>query len=296
MTANEKTILCVKDKYNLIIRIGIGSFGEVWLADDKKYGKECAIKTEKNTTKSRLDEEYVIYKKLLKNGMTVGIPKVKELIKTPDSNFLVMELLGSSLDQMLNESTEPFDLSTILKLAIVIIGLLRDVHNSGFVHRDIKPNNFLVGGKGNDTTLYIMDFGLAKQYINSNGEHITLRTNRNLVGTARFTSCNIHDGFEPSRRDDLISTGYMLVYFFHKKLPWQGLQKHIKKTPVEVIGDVKLATKTETLCSGLPHCFVEYLNYCKKLKFSEKPNYDYLQSLFVQTAEQLKIPIKYYWE
>ena len=160
--------------------------------------------------------------------------------------------------------------------------LLEQLHNSGFIHRDIKPNNFMLDSQNNPNNIYIMDFGLSKRYrINNKNNHIKFRSGRSLIGTARYASCNMHMGMEPSRRDDLESVAYMLIYFVKGNLPWQGLKKISKNLNLEAIGEIKISTRSDVLCSNLPSCFRMYLDYCKNLGFYDEPNYDYLKGLFL---------------
>ena len=281
------------DKYKLINKIGSGSFGEVYLVQDGS-NKNYAAKIEEKKPNSRLKEEYDIYKKLKKNGVSIGIPKIVNYLETPHNNILIMQLLGNSLDGLLEAHGGTFDLGTVLKLGIDIVSLLENIHTAGFIHRDIKPNNFLVGYKKKSDMLYIMDFGLAKQYI-SQEKHISLRVERSLVGTARYASTNVHMGIEPSRRDDLESVGYMLVYFLKGKLPWQGLKKQKNVDQIKLIGDTKMFTNLKKLCENIPQCFMEYINYCKKLNFDETPDYTFLKSLFLKVANEKNVVLKYCW-
>lgn len=283
----------LSDKYKLINKIGSGSFGEVYLVQDGS-NKNYAAKIEEKKSNSRLKEEYDIYKKLKKNGVSIGIPQIINYLETPYNNILIMQLLGNSLDGLLEIHGGIFDLGTVLKLGIDIVSLLENIHTAGFIHRDIKPNNFLVGYKKKSDALYIMDFGLSKQYINQE-KHISLRIERSLVGTARYASTNVHMGIEPSRRDDLESVGYMLVYFLKGKLPWQGLKKQKNVDQIKLIGDTKMFTNLKKLCENIPPCFLEYINYCKKLNFDETPDYAFLKSLFSKVAEEKNITLKYCW-
>jgi serine/threonine protein kinase len=280
------------DKYKLINKIASGSFGEVYLTLDKSDNK-YASKVEDKNSRSRLLAEYKIYKNLQKNGMNIGIPHISDFIETQKQNILVMQLLGKDLDELHKGFKSQFNLNTVLKLGIAIITLLEQLHNVGFIHRDIKPNNFLTGYDDIDN-IYIMDFGLSKQFIN-NGKHIDLKVERELIGTARYASINIHLGFEPSRRDDLESVGYMLIYFLNGKLPWQGLKEKKGENKIKMIGECKMSTNLNKLCYNLPECFIKYIKYCRNLKFEEKPDYEYLKALFNNCQRTENINLEYCW-
>jgi len=136
-----------------------------------------------------------------------------------------------------------------------------------------------LGKKGN--LVYIIDFGLAKKYRDARThQHITYRENKNLTGTARYASINTHLGIEQSRRDDMESLGYILMYFVTGTLPWQGLRAATKQQKYERISEKKMATPIDVLCKGAPCEFATYLNYCRSLRFEEKPDYSYLRQLF----------------
>lgn len=279
------------DNYKLIKKIGSGSFGEVYLTEDK-IGNQYAAKIESNAEKQRLKAEYNIYKKVLNNKTIVGIPRVYNYIETTNYNILIMELLGKSLENIYDDNGREMGNSTLFKLALDMLHVIERFHSKGFIHRDIKPNNFLFNKHKPYDTLYLMDFGLSKNYINK-GKHIDIKFERSLIGTARYASLNIHWGIEPSRRDDIESIGYVLIYLAKGRLPWQGLKADKKKTQIEKIGEKKLVVTTEKLCEDLPPCFFAYLDYCKKLKFEEKPDYEHLKNLFISEAKKLNIEIKY---
>nr|BAG57435.1 unnamed protein product [Homo sapiens] len=129
--------------------------------------------------------------------------------------------------------------------------------------------------------LFLIDFGLAKKYRdNRTRQHIPYREDKNLTGTARYASINAHLGIEQSRRDDMESLGYVLMYFNRTSLPWQGLKAATKKQKYEKISEKKMSTPVEVLCKGFPAEFAMYLNYCRGLRFEEAPDYMYLRQLF----------------
>lgn len=285
-----KQNIIFSDNYKLIKKLGSGSFGEVYLTEDKDR-RLYASKIEEKIKKSRLKCEYNIYRKLNCKNI-VGIPKIYGYMETAEYNIMVMELLGPSLENIFQENDKQFEMSFICKLAIDIITIIEKFHSKGFIHRDIKPNNFLFNYGKKYEQIYLMDFGLSKQFIHD-GIHNDIKFERSLIGTARYASMNIHWGVEPSRRDDLESIGYLLVYFAKGRLPWQGLKGDDHKTQIEKIGDKKLMVSTEKLCESLPKCFYLYLDYCKKLEYENKPDYEYLKNLFINFAMEKKYVLSF---
>lgn len=145
----------------------------------------------------------------------------------------------------------------------------------------MKPDNFLIGHGKKQNIVYVIDFGLAKRYRDpKTGEHIPYKDNKSLTGTARYASVNAHLGIEQSRRDDLESIGFILIYFLKGSLPWQGLQGKNKNDKYDRIKDKKVATTIESLTRGLPEEFNIYLQYCRNLKFEERPDYNYMRKIF----------------
>lgn len=143
------------------------------------------------------------------------------------------------------------------------------MHKKGYIHRDMKPENILMGLEEHASTLYLIDYGLAKKWRSSNGEHIPIREGKSLTGTARYASANTHLGIEQSRRDDLEGAGYVLLYLLKGVLPWQGLKARNKDEKYHQIKMEKVSTPVETLCSGYPEEFTDYMRYCRELTFEQ---------------------------
>jgi casein kinase 1 len=176
-------------------------------------------------------------------------------------------------DQLVGLDSCWFDCSMSLQLSRVEF-----VHSKSFIHRDIKPDNFLMGLGKRANQVHIIDFGLAKKYRDPKTHiHIPYRENKNLTGTARYASINTHLGIEQSRRDDIESLGYVMMYFLRGSLPWQGLKAATKKQKYEKISEKKMVTAIEILCRGFPSEFVTYFQYCRSLRFDDKPDYSYLR-------------------
>ena len=158
---------------------------------------------------------------------------------------------------------------------------LEYVHSRHFVHRDIKPSNILIGIGRRCDEISLVDFGLAKQYRNRNTHiHIPCRTNYALTGTAAFALINNHNGLEQSRRDDLKSLAYILIYFLRGSLPWYGGANNTKTARIKSAWISKVNLDANRICASLPKEFATFLNYARALQYDETPDYKYLRRLF----------------
>ena len=172
-------------------------------------------------------------------------------------------------------------------IGIQILDRLEFIHNKNIIHRDIKPDNFVIGLENKSHIIYVLDFGLSKKFRSSRThQHIKFTVNKKLTGTARYASINALKGCEQSRRDDLEAIGYVLMYFLRGSLPWQGLQIQKGEDRYKKILQKKKATTAEELCKGFPKEFVDYINYTRNLEFEADPDYKYLRNLLVTVLEK----------
>ena len=266
----------VGGRYRLGKKIGTGAFGEIFEGTDIFDNSSVAIKLEHNSVKY---PQLLFEAKLLKSIPGTGIPVMHWFGIAGEYNAMVMDLLGQNLEDLYNYCAKNFSLKTILMITIQMIERLKHVHDNHYIHRDIKPENFLIGKDSTAKTIYLLDFGLAKRYRDEYTHiHIPLKENRNLTGTARYASCNAHNGLEQSRRDDMESIDYVILYFFRKKLPWQGLKCKDKNEKHAKIKEIKMSMTPEKLFEGLPQEFADYLTFVKKLGFKDEPAYkNYIQ-------------------
>uniref|UniRef100_A0A368UHW6 non-specific serine/threonine protein kinase n=1 Tax=Glycine max TaxID=3847 RepID=A0A368UHW6_SOYBN len=254
----------VGNKFRLGRKIGSGSFGEIYLGTNIQTNEEVAVKLESVKTKHpQLLYESKLYK-ILQGGSNLS--RLDEFVCFGKKNLLIL--------------CRKLSLKTVLMLADQMLNRVEFVHSKSFLHRDIKPDNFLMGLGRRANQVYIIDFGLAKKYRDTTThQHIPYRENKNLTGTARYASMHTHLGIEQSRRDDLESLGYVLMYFLRGSLPWQGLKAGTKKQKYEKISEKKVSTSIESLCRGYPSEFASYFHYCRSLRFDDKPDYAYLKRL-----------------
>ena len=260
-------------RYKLLELLGSGGFSEVFNGVDTVHGNEVAIKLEKADCKyPQLLYEAKIYRMLSDKQC---VPEILYAGREGGYNALVMSKLGCSLEDQYNLLRRQFSLKTVLLLADKILRIVEMVHDKGIIHRDIKPDNFLTDHHNN---IYIIDFGLSKTFWDTEkNEHIRFRTDKTLTGTPRYASLNNHNGCEQSRRDDLESLGYMLIYFM-KPLPWQGIEQ--KRKYKHTLKSKEEALRNKTLFHDIPIQFQKYFSYVTKLDFYERPNYKLLRSWF----------------
>eukprot|EP00811_Abedinium_folium_P032273 NODE_5338_length_1781_cov_9.686215.p1 GENE.NODE_5338_length_1781_cov_9.686215~~NODE_5338_length_1781_cov_9.686215.p1 ORF type:complete len:449 (-),score=122.78 NODE_5338_length_1781_cov_9.686215:279-1625(-) len=271
--------------YCLGRKLGSGSFGDIYIAVNTQSGEELAVKLESTNIKS---PQLMYEAKLLKYLQGApGICDVHYCGVEGNLNAMVMDLLGPSLEDLFNACSRKFSLKTVLMIADQMLYRIEYLHSKHFIHRDVKPDNFLIGRRSQSSMIYMIDFGLAKKYRDpKTQQHIPYRENKSLTGTARYASINAHLGIEQSRRDDLEAIGYVLMYFLRGQLPWQGLQASTKEQKYQKIMEKKMSTSVEKLCQNFPAPFPSYLNYCHALRFDDRPDYAYLRRLFKDSRQR----------
>ena len=260
-------------------RLGSGSFGQIFKGINIKTKEDVAVKIESTNIKTpQLLHEYKILR-TLKDGE--GFPQIYLFTPFNDTLVMVMDLMGDNLETLLqNQQSKTFSLKTVLMLTLQILQRIQYMHENNLIHRDIKPENFVIGLKKKNSMIYMIDYGLSRKYYdNKTQSHIPYKEGKSLTGTARFASIYTHIGIEQSRRDDLESLGYMMVYFIKGDLPWMNIKAKTKKEKYTKIKDKKIEVTPELLCEGLDDEFKQFFLHVRKLQFEEEPNYKMLSDM-----------------
>ena len=264
-------------KYRIKKKLGEGAFGDVYIGSSIENNDLVAIKVEQRKIAKPLLETEAFFLYSLRG---LGIPEVLSFGRLRNYNVLVEPLLDKSLFDLFAERRKRLALEDICLIAKQVIDRIQWVHSKNIVHRDIKPDNFLIGRK-DPNVIYLIDFGLSKKYKSSTtGKHIKFGFTGKLTGTVRFASANALRGGEQSRRDDLESIGYMIIFFMRGRLPWQGVTGNKKMERYLKIYKMKKNVAPEDLCKSLPKQMTDFMRYVKQLEFEQEPDYNYLRNLF----------------
>lgn len=287
----------VNGQYRIDKRVGRGSFGEVYIGCDVKNKIPVALKITDKDKSHVLKHEYCVYMDIMKSPKTPLIPQIYWYGLHEDKHVLVMSHLGYSLEYLLqNYCAGKFTLKTTLMVGLQIFDLLMRLHSCGYVHRDIKPDNFMIGSGRDKSNIYLIDFGLSKRFKTPDNVHIKSSEGKRLTGTARYASVNSHQRQELSRRDDLESLGYLMIYFLKGRLPWQGVTATDRDEKYKLIGNIKAEYGLDRLCEGVPQEIYKYLSIVRSLKFKEKPDYRFLRQLLIGLFERMGYTYDYHYD
>jgi serine/threonine protein kinase len=265
----------VAGTYQLLTKIGAGSFGKIFSAKTiDTTEKPYAIKIMSMEHEALYKNEINIYE-LLKP--VKNIPSLYISGTEGKFTYIVMDLLEQSVEQLRLDYGEQMTLKVVIHLALQMVTIIEAIHARGIIHRDLKPANFLLKTNAeNVSELYLIDFGLARCFLDEKARHCEIKTNEQIVGTQRYMSLNTHHGLTASRRDDLESIGYIMLFLHHGILLWQN-QKSITRV-------VELKQKLDWTANTLGE-FILFILYCRNLGFADKPNYEYLRNILTNLAK-----------
>ncbi|KAI8090233.1 kinase-like domain-containing protein [Gilbertella persicaria] len=311
LSMNSRDVI-IGDQWVVLGRIGEGSFGEVFEAEDIDTTRKYAIKREPLKMRHpQLKHESIIYD-VLAGGP--GIPQCHWHGQHEGFDCIVIDLLGPNLNQ-LREVVHKFPIDVVIDFGCQMVSILEHIHKRGLVYRDIKPDNFLfsyhchlpeadmieipddhgmphikyvnlsceeVFKRWNEPhpKLYIVDFGLTTWWKDPHTDKPYPEVKKNIknkTGTARYASLNVHRGKSHARRDDIEGMGYLLLDLIFGTLPWTGIQARNSRAGWDRMRQIKQDTFMSDLCAGLPQGFLEFIEYARRIKFAETPDYDLLR-------------------
>ena len=260
----------ISNKYKLIEQIGHGSFGSVYKGENIRTNEHVAIKIAPiDYNPNMLIHEAKIY------NLLTGIrdfPTFRWFGHDDENYYIVMNLLGKSL-YMFKKTHYKLSIEFVMNVGEQMIQRIQILHSKGLIHRDIKPSNFVFGIKNEINVLFLIDYGFCKGYIQENGQHIPAKKINNIIGSVNYISLNVHKKYEPSRRDDIESICYVLLYLLDI-ISWDKYGEGSVTTILKIIYEKENITK----CSDIPIFIKKMLEYTRNLTFEETPDYPLLLS------------------
>jgi len=306
----SKNVLKIDNRYVLDRKINSGAFGKVYKVKDLlDNGQEYAAKfeTQRKNQPQTVTTDHAVMKSIKKANPDALIPAVHYFGVLKNSYVLVMDLMGPSIEDLFSLLDKKFSLKTVMLLALGSLRALESIHQANYLHRDVKPDNIVVGGTPkNCNRCYFIDMGLSKRdmrlpSVARNNQSYSQKPKKSITGTVRYVSLNIHDGHPPSKWDDLQSLGYIFIYWLKGSLPWMGLRAPDTQQKYEKIALKKRTISNEELCRNCPAVFKDFLDMVEEKRLTsaptEDPDYVNFFLMFKAAAKKLniKLDFKYDW-
>lgn len=293
--------IIINNKYIIEQNIGKGQFGSVYKGHHKKTRELIAIKIELSNSPIKLLKNETTILNYLRNSGCRNIPLVHWFGLFSNNTCLIMSLYDYSLYDFIIK--KEMSINQIQYIILNCIEIIENIHNCFVLHRDIKPQNFMI--KNNE--IFIIDFGFSTFYIGDDKKHLPMKNmdkqyteHSAIIGTPKYVSPNIHNGITPSRRDDLISIGYIIIYLLNKTLAWDILPNFENNDNYDIINilhpkniyikELKTIENIEKmlLCHDdinkrkINQILLYYIKYCYSLSYEEEPNYNSIKQLFTK--------------
>lgn len=273
------------NQFTVLESLNKGSFGTVYCAFNNVSKIFVALKVEREDLKqSQIYNEARVYQSFKD---TPGFAEQHAFLTQNSQRILVLELLGSNLFELFDECKHQFSLKTVSMIALQLIDRLETFHSRGYIHRDIKPQNIMIGRGDKKNTLFLADFGLTTPFMPARRDGILppLVTSQ-VTGNQLFSSTSNHMNFQQGPKDDLESLAYMLVYLLTGSLPWSNIQTTDPKQRANILTNTKMTSSVMDICRECPDVFADFLRAIKSLKSDETPNYAFLKGMFINLMEE----------
>jgi len=257
----------------------------VFAGTDTRNGKLVAIKM-----LPQEDETFPVEVEILKRLKSkTGFARLHWHGDTPDggNSALVTDLLGTSLGDLMEKRGRSMEVAPALHIGLQLLLSVEQLHEEGFLHRDIKPDNCMFGRGTDCGRVFLIDFGLSKSFVDEEKHrHVEFADQQSFSGTPDFASLRSHTGVRQARRDDLESFCYVLIHMLRGNLPWMGLNAESEEELMEMVVREKMQTSMESLCAGCPSEVLECLKYARSLSYDTAPDYAKLRSLLTAALKR----------
>lgn len=306
MKSETECLIDNEFSYSSNVVISKGNTHDIFIGNIIKDNSQCAIKTEEISTSSpQLEHEYTMLS-ALHDKKCKNIPKVYKYSKKGSKNILIMELLGHSIEKLFSLCNYKFSFTSSLLIIEQMLDIIKSIHSNDIIHRDIRPEHFIYDKASSSdiikpalddglpvdinplSKMYLIDFGVSKYFIDQEThKHIAFKNKKDFQGSAMYSSVWSHLGAEKSRRDDLDSIAFIMIYLLKGELPWQKVKAKTKKEIKNTITELKVSISPMELCKGIPfeEC-VRLIHYIRGLQFEEVPKYDYMRQLIAKAIEK----------